>query len=264
MATLICTMARGRWQLFVAVGLSAAYLFAILPGHLVSPPPDYKQFTYALASIGAILALSGSVSFAFVIFQINQANSRKHDLFQKFKVALFDFDRFLKDYDSSYPLIAESQAFSWELKFLRMQEFPLMDWDERLSDLKPHLERERGNYDGDRNLERKILGYVGYLEELVSEIGMMCIRQIIVGVYVGTVKKIFFFLAVLVTLIAASTMGLGQIGGAFLRISPVLFGVMAALMLLEIGWYLHRESKELLDFVEKTVPDEPVEISAGE
>jgi hypothetical protein len=131
--TVTSFFAQTKWQ----VGISfALFLVALLRAYLVhragASLPDPRQATYVLASIGAVLGLATSVAFGFVVFFVNHANSRKHDLYFKFKAALFDFDGFLKEYPASNLLVSESLALSWQLKFLKMSDFPILDWTDHL------------------------------------------------------------------------------------------------------------------------------------
>jgi len=87
------------------------------------------------------------------------------------------------------------------------------------------------------------------LEDIVSEIGMMCIRQVIVGVHVGTATKGFACLAALLLCMIATNFVTSPPLHLALSLLPVFFAVMAAFILVEIAWYLHREGEELLEFV---------------
>lgn len=124
--SILITLSRLKWQILIA---SSLFLVALINRLFLQQATDVsvdiRTTTSALGSIGSILALATSVSFAFVVFAMNQANNRKHDLFYKLKAILFDFDRFLKDYSSTEDLIIASQALSWRMKLIKLNEFPL-------------------------------------------------------------------------------------------------------------------------------------------
>lgn len=218
-------------------------------------PPDPRQATYVLASIGAVLGLATSVAFGFVVFFVNQANSRKHDLYFKFKTGLFDFDKFLKEYPARITLVSNCLELSWELKSLKMSDFPILDWEDLLIGVTDELETVDEASCEDSNLSNKVLGFLVYFEDIVSEIGMICIRQIVAGVHVRTVTKAFVTLGLLLFSLVLSYLLSGEVASAIISALPVLFATMAALILFEIGWYLHREADQLLDFVEKDGED---------
>jgi uncharacterized membrane protein YbhN (UPF0104 family) len=109
--TVASFFAQTGWQVAIAFAL---FLAALVRAHQIhragASLPDPRQATYVLASIGAVLGLATSVAFGFVIFFVNQANSRKHDLYFKFKTGLFDFDKFLKEYPAGNVVVSESLA----------------------------------------------------------------------------------------------------------------------------------------------------------
>ena len=248
---LLNILARAKWQFFISIGLAiSVLLYRVGWQDVLHQSHDLKLTAVFLASIGSILALGASVSFGFLVFFLNQTNSRKHDLFYKFKGALFDFDSFLKGLPSNSPVVQESLSLSWKLKFVKFDEFPMRDWEDRLSSLVPHLKSNDDNQD-DPNLSNKILGYLGYLEEIVSEIGLMCIRQIIAGVYVNIVIKAFSLIALVLLTLIITYLDLGPHVNLVIGVTPVFFGVLACLLFVEIGWYLYRETDELLVFVDR-------------
>lgn len=250
MLSLLATLTKKRWQLFISLGLTAAYLLLILQNVQTMSAEEKKTITYSLVSIGGIFALIGSVSFAFVIFQINYVASRKNDLFHKIKGLLFDLDKFLQDYEHLGDIISVTQELSWKFKCLDKNDFPLRDdsWQNYLDKLRPYFEEKRGIYEQDRNLENKILGYLNYLEELIFEINLMFTKEILISiVFAGVVKKVFVLLSILVLLIGISTFPFSSVLLTLLfKASPVFFGTAASLLLLELAYYLHRESEELL------------------
>lgn len=250
--TVASFFAQTEWQVAIALALFLAALVRAYQIHRTGASPlDPRQATYVLASIGAVLGLATSVAFGFVIFFVNQANSRKHDLYFKFKAGLFDFDKFLKEYPARISLVSECSELSWRLKSLKMSDFPVLDWADRLIGVTEELEAADETGCEDPNLSNKVLGFLVYLEDIVSEIGVLCIRQLVAGNHVRTVIKAFVTLALLLLSLVLSYLLSGAIASAVTSALPVLFATMAALILFEIGWYLHREADELLDFVEK-------------
>jgi hypothetical protein len=188
-------------------------------------------------------------------------NSRKHDLFFRFKTSLFEFDKFLKDYSAEDAIINEALALSWDLKFLKIDDFPLMDWDYRLTgwvgamDAWNELEgraqdrKSAAPENDDPNLVNRILGFLGYLENIVNDIGIMCIRQIIAGRFIALVTKALVVLALLlVVLVVCYETGLPWLSPAIVA-TPVFFVTFAVFMLVEIAYHLHREDRENLSFV---------------
>lgn len=245
---LFIIFARTDWQIFIASTLCVgALIYRLYEQQLLQAEFDVKATIQTLGSIGSILALATSISFGFVVFFVNQTNSRKHDLFYKLKTSLFDFDRFLKDYPHSQLIVSEAQAISWQLKFVNLNDFPLMDWADRIAGLNSYFDKDC-DYEEDPNLNNKILGYLGYFEEIISEIGLMCIRQVIAGIYVKTVIKAFILIGLLLLVLMVSYLNLGRIPNLISSVMPVFFATFACLIFSELGWYLYRESNEMISF----------------
>ena len=249
---LLSALSMTKWQVAIATCLTTVYLIQCFSGGISQLDEGNKrQLMIFMAMLGSILALMTSLSFGFLSQYMSSANNRKHDLFTKLKSELFNFDSFLKDYPQDLAIINESQKFSWDLKSIKFEDFPIMDWDERLEGLKPHIEKSRGAFEGDRNLENKVLGFLVIMEEIVSDIGLMCIKQIISTVHADRVIKGFCcFAGVLVT--ATATYYVSDPTLIFILSSlPIFFVVMVLLYILELGWNLKRESDEQLVFVEE-------------
>jgi hypothetical protein len=224
---------------------------------------DTKATAALLTSIATVTALVTTVSFALVVFTLNQVNSRKNDLYFRFKTNLFEFDKFLKDYSPRIPIINEAMALSWEAKFIKIDDFPLMSgWDDRLArwvDAMDAWHEEEVNLRDtepppvgheDPNLVNRILGFLGYLEDVANEIGIMCIRQILAGRFIYLVTKALAILALLlVTLVICYEAAAIPLLAPAIVATPVFFVAFAVLMLLEIAYRLYREDRENLSFV---------------
>ncbi|MBD2232236.1 hypothetical protein [Phormidium tenue] len=243
-------LSRTVWQLFISLSLFlAALAYEFFGSQQADISIDIKSTNFTLGVIGSILALATSISFSFMVFSISQANNRKHDLFYRFKSMLFEFDSFLKDYPATERKVSEAQALSWQLKFIKLSEFPLFDWGDTIKDLTTYL-TEAEDYEEDLNLDNKILGYLGFLEETVSEIGLICINQITSQIYVDIVIKILALITLLIVTLISGYLNLGTIQNSVLSCSPVFFASFSCLIFLQVIRCLKMESKEILNFVE--------------
>lgn len=212
---------------------------------------DLRTTNQILTSIGSIIALLTSVAFAFIVFFANQTNNHKHDLFFKFKSMLFDLDRFLRDYKPKLKIVQQTQAVSWDLKRLRIQDFPVLDWDAKLSHLLPLLKKGDSTTSKDPNLSNKILGYLNHIEEIISEIGLLCIRQIISRIFVNLFLKALSLMGILLLTMLAGYLDISDSINIIVSASPIFFAVFECLLLVEIGFYITKESDEWIDFVQK-------------
>ncbi|MEA2908303.1 MAG: hypothetical protein QOJ15_384 [Bradyrhizobium sp.] len=252
----------------VQIAIAGTLYAAVCGYHIGRASPgevafDTRATAALLTSIATVTALVTTVSFALVVFTLNQVNSRKHDLYFRFKTNLFEFDKFLKDYSPKIPIINEAMALSWEAKFIKIDDFPLMGgWDDRLatwvSAMDAWDEEEAKLQDAepalvgheDPNLVNRILGFLGYLEDVANEIGIMCIRQIRAGHFIYLVTKALAILALLlVTLVICYEAAAVPRLAPAIAATPVFFVAFAVLMLFEIPYRLYREDRENLSFV---------------
>jgi len=248
---LLSALSMTKWQVAIATCSVIIYLIKYCNGEVSQIDEGYKrQLMIFMAMLGSVLALMTSLSFGFLFQFMNATNNRKHDLFTKFKSELFNFDAFLKDYPQHLEIINESQKLSWNLKTIKFEDFPVLDWEERLKGVLSYIELSKGTYENDRNLENKIIGFLIVTEEIVSDIGLMCIRQIISSAHANRVIKGFTCLAgVLFT--AAVTFYVNDPAVLFILSSaPLFFVVIVLLYILELGWNLKREADEQLIFLE--------------
>ena len=218
---------------------------------------DIRATASLLGSIGAVTALLASASLAYVIFWMNSANGRKHDLYFRLKAALFDFDKFLRDYSNDDALINRAEAFSYDLKGARLGDFPLRDWEERIAEVVGEINKRGENEtaktlkgETDPHIANRILGYLDYFEDLISEIGTMCVMQIITGRHIAMVAKALSLVALLLLVITSNYLGEFTWLRPALYASPVFFSTCAILLLVEVGYQLYREGREQLTFVD--------------
>jgi hypothetical protein len=83
------------------------------------------------------------VAFGHLLHFISEVNAEKRDAYHRLHDHLYELDDFLRSKPQRYELVSAAQSFSWELKKLRLRDFPVMDWDERVQPILD--EREKGN-----------------------------------------------------------------------------------------------------------------------
>ena len=175
MTKILSILARTKYQLIFAIAGATSYLILSYKSFIPCLSLKEGDLLVFLALIGSILALIVSISFGFLLQYMSSKNNRKHDLFNRFKSMLFEFDAFLITHSEGNPLIQACLEFSWKSKFINFDDFPLDDWENRVANITIHLDNGVGNFKEDINLENRILGYVGILEEIISSIGSVYI-----------------------------------------------------------------------------------------
>lgn len=209
----------------------------------------FREIAIILASIASILALTTSITFAFAMNSMNSSNNRVAVLFIEFKNFLFKTDQFLDSLPKNVSAVEEARVISYNLKIIENDDIPLNDWDKRLEDFMKALDKTH-EFEHDKNLGKKILEYLGHLEYLLSEIGVLRIRQIITGVFIKTLFKGFVLLAMMIISILILLIFHQNMSLSIMIAFPVLFGTFTALLILEIGWWIKREEEDMMSFIE--------------
>jgi len=219
-------------------------------------PVDLKITLSLLGSIGAVTALTTSISFGFVLFYINQVKTRKHDLFFRFKTVLFEFDKFLKDFSVDDEAIHAATSLSSDLKTVEIEEFPHAEWHERVLPICDLLDKRETKDGDDPFFAKRIYDFLAYAESIWAAINMACIRQVIAGNYINLVTKALWIIGLLIPVLLLAYLCPNSDLAPALFASPILFGAGATMLLFEVGYWLHREHRnDLSDFVDFGGPE---------
>lgn len=258
LAKILTFCTRLRWQLLIsAVCAVASYVCMRNIAPDTAAADLHKPGTYLaiMGVVGGMLALASSVSYAHLTVFVGEAIRRRTDAYNRFRDRLYAFDSFLATKPSHLPLVHEARSFSWDLKKLRLQDVPITDWAERLSEVM----RELSNYAGEgdlQNLDLEVMEYLGDLESCLSTIGIASIKQVGATVVAAPVMRSFGLLAVmLVSGIAVFFLSAFPILADLIAVIPVFFTIMAAMLFVHVAWFIRRELDEMLDFVDDSDDD---------
>ncbi|MDD3597367.1 hypothetical protein [Sulfuricurvum sp.] len=210
---------------------------------------EFKDIAVLLASIASILALFTSIIYAFSMNYMNSSNNRIETLFLEFKNFLFKTDIFLDSLPQNISAVNEARALSYNLKFIKNDDLPINDWDERLEKMLTTLDQS-DEFENDPNLGRKIMEFFGHLEYLLNEIGILRIKQIITGVFIKTLFKGFILLSLIIISILILFILYPNVSKPIMMSIPVFFGTFVSLLIIEIAWWIKREETNMLTFIE--------------
>jgi hypothetical protein len=247
---LLAFLSGAYWQALIAALITAATL--LLFHRLGTSKAFPLQITLSdyltlLGLVGAILALASSIAFGFLLYFISDATNRKFEAYSRLQDSLKDLSSFLNDAAPNTKLATLGRRFSLDLRALRLTDFPLMDWDERIE----HIVREcTAAEKRSPSVSDELMVHLAQCEELVSTIGIMSIKQIVARVEAAPFIKSFVVLAAIL---------ISGVGGPFIMQAsptvgmaiPVFFCVLTSLVFVEIAWKVYRETNELLDFIEQ-------------
>ena len=246
---IVIALTKTYMQVLIAIMFSTLAYYKL--SYSIIPIQDikFREVIIILTSVASILALITSITFAFVMSNMNTSNNRVEALFIEFKNFLFKTDDYLESFSSNIPIVEEARIISYNLKQIENDDIPLNDWDERLEPFITALDKTEKLQDNP-NLGNKILEYLGHLEYLISEIGILRIKQIITGIFIKTLFKGFILLSLMIISILFLLIYHQDIEASVMVMFPILFGVLTSLLILEIGWWIKRQENDMMSFVE--------------
>ena len=207
-----------------------------------------SNFVGAMGIIGGMLALVASVSFGFILHFVSDATTRKQQAYYVLQKRLYELDSFLRDCPSNFPVVREAKEISFNLKTLRLQDLPFTDWGERIDALLQLFQTEEP--EDYPNLHKEIAIRIAYCEQLLSDIGLMSIKQITAEVVKRPVIKVVgLLIALILTTMGTIVLALNGYEEPIIFL-PFFFGTFSALLFLEMILQINREIKEETDFHE--------------
>ena len=246
---IIITLTKNYIQLLIAIMFSILTYYKLTDSSTHINNIEFKEIIIILTSIASILALITSITFAFVMSNMNTSNNKVESLFIEFKNFLFKTDDFLEPFSSNISIVEEARIISYNLKQIENDDIPLDDWDERLEAFILALDK-KDEFEGNPNLGEKILEYLGHLEYLLNEIGILRINQIITGTFIQTLFKGFVLLSLMIISVLFLLVYHQDIEVSLMVVFPIFFGTLTSLLILEIGWWIKRQEDEMMSFIE--------------
>jgi len=225
----------------------AGWLGPRIHDHTIATRFDFQGEVTLLGFLASILALTASLMVGHVLGYLQATLSEKTDLYLRLRDTLISFDDFLRTQNDPSGLVGAAQSFSWELKKLRLEDFPILDWDSRLKDLGKRLEKHPREGE-ESNLPLEVMAYLGYCEELVSAIGLACIKQIVVRVLLQPILKMFIVMGCIILTLICYCFCFSLTPFQVRLALPVFFSFVTLLLLYEVAWHFYRHITENTDF----------------
>ena len=245
---IVIALTKTYMQILIAIMFSVLVYCKLAYSVISIQNIEFREVIIILTSVASILALITSITFAFVMSSMNTSNNSVEALFIEFKNFLFKTDDYLESFSSNISIVEEARIISYNLKKIENDDIPLNDWDERLEPFLTALNKTE-EFQDNPNLGNKILEYLGHLEYLISEIGILRIKQIITGIFIKTLFKGFALLSLMIISILFLLIYHQDIAVSVMVIFPILFGVLTSLLILEIGWWIKRQENDMMSFI---------------
>jgi len=240
-----------RWQLTVTLAFAAA---AVLSGVPFDASPelkrleDFQSHAILFGFLATVLALTAALMTGHVLQHLDSVLSEKRDLYLRLREVLMEFDKFLGEQNHHLEIVQSAQSLSWEAKKLRMADFPIRDWDERVKSFINTYSKYPESAK-DPNLHLKTISYVNYCEELVGSLGLCCIRQVVARVLLRPIVKMFALLTGIIAVFAYYHLYFSSVHPMFLWGAATFFTVGTALLTYEVAYWLYRHISETSDEV---------------
>lgn len=239
---------------FVVAGLAAGIWYSKYSG-VDLESLDRSTFITSLSAIASITALFCSLSIAWILFVSQQNKSERVAAFDLLKGRLFDVQRWLLEQpETDDREICLSLAF--ELSKHDMSDLPQTDYGDEYEAYTEALDTGLDSDDADRRIFFLTSAtHFTYIEQLLSRIGIISIRQVVSNRFIDTLAKGISLIGLAVLILVVSTLWYGNTSRPFLVLSSSFVGIGAVLLLIEIWADLRRNYNEELDFI----GDEPDE-----
>lgn len=242
------------WQLPISVMaaliVAACLWWAPLTGANVSEV-DRATFITLLTGVASILALFCSISIAFVLF-ISQSNrAERIAAYDLFKSRLNETRAWLLDQGhSEYRELCLSLAF--ELDKHDLADLPQTDWGDEYRTYCQALAEGLKSKDKEQRTFWLISStHFGYIEHLLTRIGLIAVRQIVSKRFIDTLTKGVGVICVSVATLLISAVWYSG-GVKLVLIAVATFCSVAAILLFyEFCLDMYREYDEELEFVDR-------------
>jgi len=244
-----------KWQLlFSCITIT---VFAILAYHPITSSFCFSSIqkdslSRFLLVITSVLALTTTLSIGFLFAFMQLTNVSRFDLYGEFKSEIKSFFEYLASLGDKSDLVRAVEASLWEINKFSYRDFPITNWDELIDPFMAELDKD-GDENQDPTLPNRLVMRFRYIEELVSEIGIMCIRQALTTIFLRPVLKSLSLLIFALGLGAFIAFWPTLISITLLQIVAFLIAILTILLFLEIGYWIYRYVSE---HVEEVVGEE--------
>jgi hypothetical protein len=239
-----------KWwvQLFLALiaGLLAVRFAHQLTLQANSGPIIVSVYLPLLSVLAAVFALGSSLLIGHTLQFVNNTAQEKASLYQRFRDVLYRVDDFLRDQDEHKRLVQTARATSWELKKAEREQFPLRDWETRLSALGKAIE-EYKKEEPESNLHLEIIGFLTDCEQMHNELAICWIKQVVAPILLRSAIKMLVLLSLL--LLALFVMlSLGRSLPLEVQVGVPAFFVMAAILVsVELGLTVSQHVRDMTE-----------------
>ncbi|MGA7564328.1 MAG: hypothetical protein WBW55_14100 [Desulfobaccales bacterium] len=231
-------------------GLFGLWLFLCRIGQSHLADLDRSTYITFMSGLATIVALFCSVSFGFVLFFMQSNRSERLSTYAELKSRLLAFHIWLL----SLPESKDKEicmAMVFELEKLDISDLPQTDYGDEYKAYAEALDVGLEDPDRLQFYQTSIL-YSVYIEQLLSRIGVISIKQIITKLFLNTLSKGFAIVTGIIALLFTALVWFRSDTKVYFISLTFFFSLMVMLLFMEFAYWMYREVNEELDFVEKS------------
>ncbi|WP_447528387.1 hypothetical protein [Vreelandella sp. TE19] len=251
MKKILAFVSRLHWQLVISLlvaSISLSWVMFCDTGQASLAKLEISTYVSVITGLASIVALFCSVSFGFVLFQIQSAKSERLGAYSELKARLYSFHSWLRSLEDS-PEKNVCMAMVFELEKLDLIDIPRIHYGKEYDDYIEAMDEGLNNTERREFYLTSIL-YSGYIDQLLSRLGVISIRQIITKRFLDTLSKGFGLVGGLVLLLFISLVAFDSSLKEYIFSSAVFFCLATLLLFLEFSYDVYRQYQEEIDFIE--------------
>lgn len=211
---------------------------------------DRATFITALSAVATLVALFCSLSVAWILFVSQQSKSERLASYDLMKSRLLEVQRWLL----SLPQSSDRElclSLAYALDKLDLSDLPQTDLGTEYKEYCAALDAGLDSEDDDKRIFYLISStHFGYIESLLSRIGLVSIRQIITRVFIDTLAKGVALVGLAVLVLIASLLWYNELVKPALIVASIAIATGSGLLLLEVWGDLRRYYEDDIDFIE--------------
>ncbi len=199
-----------------------------------------------LSILAAVFALGSSLLVGHTLQFVNNTAQEKASLYHRFRDVLYKLDDFLREQDADNLLVQMTRVISWELKKAQREEFPLLDWDKRLSGFEEAIDAHK-KQEPESNLHLEIIEFLGDCEYVHNELAICWIKQLAAPILLRSAIKMLVLLSLLL-LVLFVMLSLGRALPIEVHVGVPAFFVMTAILVsVELGLTVWRHVRDMTE-----------------
>lgn len=251
MKKILAFISRLHWQIMISLivaSISLSWVMLCDAGQASLAKLETSTYISVITGLASIVALFCSVSFGFVLFQIQSAKSERLGAYSELKARLHSFHTWLRSLEDS-PDTNLCMAMVFELEKLDLIDIPRTNYGPEYNEYIEAMDEGLNDAERREFYLTSIL-YSGYIEQLLSRLGVISIRQVITKCFLDALSKGFGLVSGLVILLFVSLVAFDSSLKAYIFSASVFFCSATLLLFLEFSYDVYRQYQEEIDFVD--------------